>query len=119
MSEMLQKDLLPAVFSYEQDLALTGCRKKELLPGIRTLAEETQLKALSALADGICEQRKRLESSIKTAESMQDHLQAGIYYHDTILPQMEALRLLADEAERLIPDEKLPYPTYDSLLFYA
>ena len=30
---------------------------------------------------------------------------------------MEALRLAANEAEELIPDSLLPYPTYDQLLF--
>ena len=30
---------------------------------------------------------------------------------------MDALRAAADEAEAKIPDEELPYPTYDALLF--
>lgn len=32
---------------------------------------------------------------------------------------MDELKLAANEAETKIPDEYLPYPTYDHLLFYV
>jgi glutamine synthetase len=32
---------------------------------------------------------------------------------------MEALRAVADEAEALIPEDILPYPTYEKMLFYV
>ena len=39
------------------------------------------------------------------------------YCCQTVLPTMEKLRAAADKAEAKIPDEELPYPTYDALLF--
>ena len=36
-----------------------------------------------------------------------------------VLPLMEELKIAANEAETKIPDELLPYPTYDQLLFYV
>lgn len=55
---------------------------------------------------------------IGTAEGMDDYLKAGTYYHDTILAEMETIRLVVNDAEVLIPEDYLPYPTYDALLFY-
>ena len=43
--------------------------------------------------------------------------EAADYCHNTLLASMEELRKTADEAEAKIPDEELPYPTYDALLF--
>ncbi len=119
MSEMLRKDLLPSVFAYTGDLAQTILQKKEVLPDISVTAEEKFLKKLSALAGEISDGLDGLDEDVRSAEGMDDELAAGNYYYSTVLPKMDELRLLANEAEAMVPDDLLPYPTYDSLLFYA
>ncbi|MFR5245913.1 MAG: glutamine synthetase type III, partial [Clostridium sp.] len=118
MEEMVQKDFLPSLFSYVNDLACTGSTKKELVPGITTKAEEKLITKLSGLADTISDELDTLKEMIGTAEGMDDYLKAGTYYHDTILAEMETIRLAVNDAEVLIPEDYLPYPTYDALLFY-
>ena len=118
MEEMVQKDFLPSLFSYANDLACTGSSKKELVPGITTKAEEKLITKLSGLADVISDELDTLKDMIGTAEGMDDYLKAGTYYHDTILTEMETIRLAVNDAEVLIPEDYLPYPTYDALLFY-
>ena len=118
MEEMVQKDFLPSLFSYVNDLACTGSSKKELVPGITTKAEEKLITKLSGLADAISDELDTLKDMIGTAEGMDDYLKAGTYYHDTILTEMEKIRLAVNDAEVLIPEDYLPYPTYDALLFY-
>lgn len=118
MEEMVQKDFLPPLFSYVNDLACTGSSKKELVPGITTKAEEKLITKLSGLADVISDELDTLKDMIGTAEGMDDYLKAGTYYHDTILTEMEKIRLVVNDAEVLIPEDYLPYPTYDALLFY-
>lgn len=118
MEEMVQKDFLPSLFSYVNDLACTGSSKKELVPGITTKAEEKLITKLSGLADVISDELDTLKDMIGTAEGMDDYLKAGTYYHDTILTEMEKIRLAVNDAEVLIPEDYLPYPTYDALLFY-
>ncbi len=119
MAEMLQKDLLPSVFAYLKELTQTALQKKELLPSLTTKAEETLIERLSGLADDISGHIDRLHTLAQTAEETGEPLDAGSFYHSVVLPEMEAARLAANEAEALIPDDFLPYPTYDSLLFYA
>lgn len=53
----------------------------------------------------------------KALASSDDVLACSKAYQETVLEDMETLRKSADEAEALIPDELLPYPTYDELLF--
>ena len=118
MEEMVQKDFLPSLFSYVNDLACTGSTKKELVPGITTKAEEKLITKLSGLADTISDELDTLKDMIGTAEGMDDYLKTGTYYHDTILAEMETIRLAVNDAEVLIPEDYLPYPTYDALLFY-
>ena len=105
MEEMVQKDFLPSLFSYVNDLACTGSTKKELVPGITTKAEEKLITKLSGLADTISDELDILKDMIGTTEGMDDYLKAGTYYHDTILAEMETLRLAVNDAEVLIPED--------------
>ena len=41
-----------------------------------------------------------------------------MYYHDTIVPGMNALRAEADVLEAMTDKSYWPYPTYSDLLFY-
>ena len=47
---------------------------------------------------------------MKTAEETEEFAQAAKYYYDTILPDMEEIRAVADAAEEYLPDSVLPYP---------
>ena len=102
MEEMVQKDFLPSLFSYVNDLACTGSTKKELVPGITTKAEEKLITKLSGLADTISDELDILKDMIGTAEGMDDYLKAGTYYHDTILAEMETIRLAVNEGADVI-----------------
>ena len=117
MAEILQKELLPSIFSYMSRLASTGIKTKELVPTLSVTAEEKLLTALNEKANGLSKHLDTLRTLTKEAEGIKDELAAGSFYHDVILPELESIRLLANEAEVLIPESILPYPTYDTLLF--
>lgn len=117
MAEILQKELLPSIFSYMSRLASTGIKAKELVPTLSVTAEEKLLTALNEKANGLSKHLDTLRTLTKEAEVIKDELAAGSFYHDVILPELESIRLLANEAEVLIPESILPYPTYDTLLF--
>ena len=119
MSEMVQKEVLPSIFSYVSELTSTGLSKKDLMPTISTKAEEKLISRLSTLGDSISDELDALNEKIRTAEGTADSLEAGHYYHDVILSEMETIRQLVNDAEELIPEEILPYPTYDAILFYV
>ncbi len=117
MTDMITKDLLPALLSYMKDLSKTALQMNELCPDLALASQKEQLKKLSGLYDELFSLNSRLAADTVTAENMEDALSCANYYHDTILADMEDLRRVADEAECRIPNTYLPYPTYDQLLF--
>ena len=116
---MLTKDFLPAVNAYAGEVALNASSKKAFMPSLSTETEEALVTTLTdtykAITDGVAE-LKKLTSAADSLDSMQAMADS---YHKDVLAKMEDLRLIANDAEALIPDSKLPYPTYDQLLFYV
>lgn len=117
MFQIMSRDFLPSMLSYMSAVSEEICRKKTALPGISTACEEKLLKDLTGYYEAITADTAALDDVTKTAESMSDVLEQGMYYHNTVLSLMDTLRASADAAELLIPDEYLSYPTYDKLLF--
>ena len=114
MLDMAVHQILPAAVHYTKDLcdALTvkksvgaSCRAESML--IRNLSVHTD-----ALYDAIDILRHGLDEVPRNKEA------AAMYYHDTIVPGMNALRSEADALEAMTDKSYWPYPTYSDLLFY-
>ena len=117
MAEMVQKDLLPAVLSYMEQVANTAVLKKSVVSDISTSAEAALLKKLTELQEAMTEGLEALKTDTAKAQSCKDILAASKAYQACVLADMSSLRKAADEAEALLPEALLPYPTYDKLLF--
>lgn len=115
--EMMTKDLLPSLLTYEEQVAEAGAKKKAFSASISTIREEELLDKLISLYEQISKYSEELGAMVATAEGMEDSLASAEYYQSQILPKMDEVRICADEAESLIPDDLLPYPTYSQLLF--
>ncbi|MBQ7935695.1 MAG: glutamine synthetase III [Clostridia bacterium] len=115
--DMIKSDILPAVFREEHQLASTLLQKKNAVTGISCKAEETLLLQLAELADQLHSQCTEFEGSLKTAESIKDFYEQGVYYKEHIATGLAALRQIIDKMETVIPAENWPFPTYYDLLF--
>ena len=118
LAEMIQKQVIPSVYTYVEKLADTAAAKKSVVADISVASEAALISKLSALADTMAKDLETLKAdTAKALASSDDVLACSKAYQGTVLEDMEVLRKSADEAEALIPDELLPYPTYDELLF--
>lgn len=117
MIEMIQKDFLPAVVSYTEQLARTASLKKSVVPDVTLVSEESLIKKLSEAQTNLYNGIEKLKADNMAAKQIADHLQAAKFYQSAVLKDMEDIRVFADEAEALIPEAMLPYPTYGELLF--
>ncbi len=117
MADMITRDLLPAISEFSGDTALNAANKKAFLPNIKTTAEEALVKKLNDSYIYLTENVANLKDSVKEIECMEDMQAAAEACRDTLLTGMDAIAACANEAEALIPDELLPYPTYEKLLF--
>jgi glutamine synthetase len=75
------------------------------------------LKTLDETSEQILMSMEALAADTAKAEAIEDILEQAKFYHETVLAEMEALRGWTDKAEAIIPDEYLPYPTYEKMLF--
>ncbi len=117
--EIIQKDLLPAVTTYMEKLAQTAALKKSVVPDISVSTEAKLLTKLTELSEAMIKDLDRLKEDTAMAEYEvdKDLLKSAKLYQSVVLDDMEKVRVSADAAETLIPDDILPYPTYGKLLF--
>jgi glutamine synthetase len=118
MVDMVKKDILPAVSDYVGRLSGNLASKKSVAPKANCKFEEENILKISALADGIYECVTTLENAVITAhKDEKTALQLALYFRDNIIPTMENLRKVTDEAENLVDRKCWPYPSYGDLLF--
>ena len=118
MEEMLTKDLLPAISEYAGAVAENAASKKAFLSSISTAAEETLVKELTDAYEKLTAGVAALKDLTKQADAIADMQKSAESYHNDVLAKMNELAAVANQAEALVPDEYLPYPTYDHLLFF-
>ena len=68
--------------------------------------------ALKILGD-----HQQLQEDLAGAETRGDAAEQALFYKDTVLTDMSAVRAAADEAESLTAGEAWPFPTYADLLY--
>ena len=117
MLDMAKKDILPAVTAYSRDLADTAIAKKAFIPQCECAYEESLVEKISALASKMYFAVKALEDDLGRTSEIKDITELSMYYKDTVIPSMDAVRAPADELETLTSKKYWPFPTYGDLLF--
>ena len=116
MIDMASKQIIPAVIKYATSLAKSintiaaaGVSEvtvqKELLEETSTLLKETQ------------EALKHLMVTEDKAFAMPDGMEQAKFYHESVVPAMEALRAPVDRLEMIVDKEMWPMPSYGDLMF--
>ena len=116
MVDMARKQIIPAVEAYAAELAGTAASKKALLPGAACAYESRLVEKLSGLADQMDQQAGTLETALAALHGL-DTGAESCAIRDTVLPVMNGLRAVADEAESVTARDFWPFPTYGELLF--
>ena len=114
MVDMAVHQLLPASITYSHSLC-EGVNAKRSV-GAACRAESTLIQNLSQHTDGLYD---AIENIRQALEAVPEGAQkAADYYHDVVIPAMNALRSEADALEAMTAKAYWPYPTYSDLLFY-
>ena len=117
LMEMVRKDFTTGLVRYMKDVTTEALKKRDLLPGSKCSYESDILKTLDETSEQILLAMEALAADTSKAEKIGDILEQAKFYHETVLAEMEVLRSWTDKAEAIIPDEYLPYPTYEKMLF--
>ena len=117
MQDMICREFLPALMEYTDKIASSLRAKKALLPELSCSSQEQLLEKLSVYYEEIFRAEEKLEADTAKAEALTEMQEAAVFYYETVLSDMNALRKAADSVEKYLPDEILPYPNYEKLLF--
>ena len=117
-SDMVKRDILPAVSAYVSELSNGVLTKKSISEDIPCKAELDIIKRLSGLQDCAYEKLSTLDNAvIGVREAGDDPIAVAAYYKDAVIPAMNELRAVVDEMETLVSSEYWPYPTYADLMY--
>ena len=116
MIDMASKQIIPAVIKYATSLA--GSINTITAAGVSAVGvQKNLLNETSALLE---ETQKALDELIAIENegcTMEDGEEKAKYYHEKVVPAMEALRAPVDKLEMIVDKEMWPMPSYGDLMF--
>ena len=118
LTDMINRQVLPAVESYAAKVAGGVAAKKSVFPGLKLTAESALLTKLGELTDSLYDAVKELEELTAKAGSYEGSAEAH-FYRNSVIPQMDKVREYADALELIVDQKDWPYPTYGEMLFYV
>ena len=118
MSEMVRRDILPAVSGYVASLAEAVASKRAAVAGLPCAAETSLIQKLSSLLDSAYEKVEALDTLVADGKAESHNaLTVATYYKDVIIPAMNELRAVVDQMEVDTASQFWPYPSYGDLMF--
>ena len=79
--------------------------------------QEGLLKEISDLLKETKTELVNLQDAVNKGIAMEDNRERAIYYHDTVMKCMQALRTPVDQMEYLVDKEAWPMPSYGDMIF--
>jgi glutamine synthetase len=113
--DMVKRDIIPAVVTYQSELAGLLAKKKTL--GIEGSLEEKLIANIAKLGDCLYKKLDVLETSVLNVKNYTDALETARYYRDSVFTDMACLRGVVDELETLVASKYWPYPSYGEILY--
>jgi len=117
LSEMVKREIIPAILDYSGELASIAGAKKAVCENVPTSVETTLITRLSEIATELYNKIAMLDSAVAQANAIEDATQRANQFKDAIVPALQIIREYIDEAETMISSDFWPYPTYGELLF--
>ena len=117
MIDMVSTEILPAVSKYTTSLAASINTKKGACEGMACGYETELLKKLSFLSDGIATSVDELEEELMKVNDISEIEAQSYEIRDRLIPKMNELRVLCDQAEAKTAKDFWPYPSYADMLF--
>jgi len=116
MIDMVNKHVIPAVVSYQKELAELILHKKAVNAEIETTLEENLLKKISKLSVSLEKRLNCLSEQTLAVREIKDNLSIAQAYREKVYMAMSELRLVVDELEMLIGSKHWTIPTYAEIL---
>ena len=117
MVDMARKQIVPAVERYAADVAGAASVRVSLVPEVSCGYEKKLVKKLSGLMEQMDGRIDELAEAVRQLHDLSSVEEESCAIRDSVIPKMNELRAVADEAESVTADDYWPFPTYGELLF--
>ena len=115
MIDMTVKQILPAVIEYTG--TLSGIIQSLKAIDVAPTVQSELLRDIMSLLNEANAAVRVLRKVTAEASGIQDNEERAHYYHDHVMPAMDALRSPIDSLEMLVDKEVWPMPSYGDLMF--
>ena len=115
MLEMGKQDIHPAVNAYVAELCSVIAAKRAVSEKMSCKADTALAEQLSKMNDAFADAMKKLEKDLSEMPAGEGPASQKMAH--VIVPDMDAVRTLADGMEKLCASDYWPYPTYTELLY--
>ena len=117
MVDMTRKQILPAAQKFSLALSKTISAMQTAYSGCDVSYEAETFEEVCLLTKEIYEGVKVLESDLAKVTEECDPAKKAVFFHDSVLADMEKIRTAADSLELITPKDIWPFPTYGDLLY--
>ena len=115
MLEMARQDIYPAVNGYIVELCSVIASKQTISSKISCEADITLAEKLSTMNEAMANAMKKLETDLSEMPAAIGPASQKMAH--VVVPDMEAVRALADSMEKLTSSDYWPYPSYTDMLY--
>ena len=115
MLEMARQDIYPSVNGYIAELCSVIASKQTISSKISCEADITLAEKLSTMNEAMVNAMKKLETDLSEMPAAIGPASQKMAH--VIVPDMEAVRALADSMEKLTSSDYWPYPSYTDMLY--
>ena len=115
MLEMARQDIYPAVNGYIAELCSVIASKQTVSSKIRCEADIALAEKLSTMNEAMANAMKKLETDLSEMPAAIGPASQKMAH--VVVPDMEAVRALADSMEKLTSSDYWPYPSYTDMLY--
>lgn len=113
--EMARRSIFPAASGSAEAYARAASALAAV--GAPSAPQEQRARRLATLSGKLIEECDRLEVSLTDSQHVDEPLSRARSYRDAVVPRMDALRIVCDELELLMPRADWPFPNYEDLLY--
>lgn len=117
MTEMANKEIIPAVSGYIKVLTDTAIGKQALGCDISWELEKELVSNLSSISLVLHKAVQELDNALIEVNALNEISVTSEYYNKKILPIMKEIRIAADTLETMTASASWPFPVYSELLF--
>ncbi|MBE6913905.1 MAG: glutamine synthetase type III, partial [Ruminococcaceae bacterium] len=119
MSEMVRRDIIPAVINYGRHIA-EAIDAKDRIGGYHKFthrAETDLLDRVSNLCDELYKRSSDLDAAIEKTAYIPQLASRAVAYRRNVIEKMRLVRETSDTLENIVSKEAWPYPSYGNLLY--